>query len=420
MSQRWINAWDDSQTITGSVYVTPQYSSGPENGQNVYTAPATKHFTAGQGAPARHVNYMGQQLGLRAVEAALHDGMTFHGSGTWANLLCGGVARSNRGFLIGNTTSAVFTRDAVASHAQTIIQAAIGVITVVHDDGFHVAEFERNAGGQARFASSSTVSSTAFTGATFPMAAATIGANSFFLATTGTGMLAWTYSGTSLVPTATTAGVPGGISIPSSSATIWGTAQAYVGATTATGPVIFYPKGASTNHYLFTADCVAVADNPWTGPPANTLADVAYDDVQGKFVAAFYSSTGSRVSFMTSPDGLAWTTSSTAQGPANLQVPSGAATGSVAFKICAGVWFLAMTSNQPPNYVYGSSAGAGLEVFGFYSIDYGQTWYPADLTMANASSGATLRIKHSHNQFMVMHDSDISLSGRLGYPEPIA
>jgi hypothetical protein len=416
---RWINPADDTIAVAGSVYVTPVFSSGPENGLAIRTAPVSLHETAGQGVAARTLNYFRFQEGDDRMKADQHMAMRFRGSGSWAPT-CGAVARSNYGFLIGSTTSVSVTRDAVSTHQLVAFVAAVGVETVVHDDGFHVAGFERNAGGQARFASSSTVSSTAFTGATFPLAALTIGANSFFLATSGTGLLAWTYSGTGLLPTATSAGTPGGVSMNSSSAAMWGTSQAFAGSLTATGPGLFYTKGATTFQYYLTPDGISVANTPWVSPPANTLADIGYDDYQGVFVAAFHSSTGGRVQFATSSDGLIWTNSSTAQGPANLQVPSGATTGTVAFKICAGVWFLVITSNAPPNFVYGSSAASGLRTFGFYSLDFGVTWYPADLDMATASSGATIRIKNGPDRFMVMHDSDVAISGRLGYPEAIA
>jgi hypothetical protein len=419
MSQRWINVWDDKKNIAGSVYVTPVYPAGLETGLPVYTQPGTAHFTADVGAPARHMNFALFQQGDDRIKADQHTAMRFLGLGAFA-CLCGAAARENLGFLIGNSTSVIFTSDGIASHNLTLMAAAVGVETVVHDDGFHVAGFERNAAGHVQFASASTVSGTAFAGgATFPLVAVSIGANSMYLATSGTGLLGFTYSGTGLLPTINTA-MTGGAPA-SSSLSIWSAAQVYAGANTTTGPAVLYAKGtAASQDYYQTTDAVVAQNHAWGVTAADQLADVAYDDVQGLFVACFYSSTGGQVKFMTSSNGAPpWTTSSTAQGPSTLLIPSGILVGSVAFKICAGVWFLALTCTNSSNFVYGSSGASGKYVTGLYSLDFGVTWQAADISMALASSYSSLRLRHSHNRFLIMHDSDVCISGRLGYPEVI-
>ena len=418
MSQKFVNPWDATQAINGSVYGTPVFASGAESGTSVYTAPASKFFTPEIGAPARHVNWVLKGLGDVAIQGLQHQSMQFFGAGTWAPT-CIGYARSNRGFVVGSSTTVTFTRDGNVSHGSLIMIPSVGQPKVVHDDGTHIVEFE-NSGAIVKFASSSTVTSTVTTGSTVPFAAATVGANSVLIATSGTAAIAFGWSSTVSLPTISTVAVPAG-TFNFSSTALWGSAQVFKGATTTTGNVLFYSRGSLSNNALFSPDCVTLSKSTWTGLTGyDKIADVAYDADQSVFVAACYSSTGSALKFFTSADGAAvWALSATATGPANLQVPSGAVDGTVAFTICAGVWFIAITSNQFANYVYGTSADSGKRVVGMYSLDYGQTWYPAAIDMAAASSGATLKLVSSVDQILVKHDSDIAISGRIGYNEII-
>lgn len=412
-TKRWIHAWDDQLAITGSVYVPPTFSSGPENGLAERTAPSTAHIIAGQGVPARVMNYAWFQTTQNALDALRHKAMgAFTGSGNWASnsVLSACFSRTDRGFVVGTTTSVCVVRDGVTSHALTIMTPAVGPTVAVLDDGSRIWEYEKNAGGGNRVASSSTVTNGTSTTASLVLGVRQGQSGSMLVETSGAAMFAQTLSGTALSPV----GVPGG-TYNSSTLSLWGSVQSAHDSTTATGPMLFYAKGVMTNDYLYSPDGLALSRGTM---PVSTrkIADVAYDDVQSLFVMATYSTTGSALTFYTSADGLTgWTLSSTASGPANLQIPVAASDGSVAFKICCGVWFVALTSNAPPNYIYGQSGGSGLKVFGFYSLDFGQTWYPSDLDMAPCSAGSSVRIVTGENRFLVYHDSDVAISGRLGY-----
>ena len=135
---------------------------------------------------------------------------------------------------------------------------------------------------------------------------------------------------------------------------------------------------------------------------------------------AGYSSTGSALQFFTTPNPpTTWTASATATGTLNVEVLSGAADGSVAFGICCGVWLVIMGSNQYPNFVFGTSGQSLLRVCALYSLDFGQTWHPANLDMNPMTLGNSLRVIPGVDQFLVLTDSGIAMSGRLGYSETL-
>lgn len=415
---RWLNIWDATQAVTGSVYIVPTYASGPESGTAIYTAPATKYFTAGQGAPARNVNWALQQIGASAVQAAQHQAMRFQVGHNWSSSItikhaC--QARSNRGFVVGTASTVSVVREPNNLSRLDIFPPAVGLPYVALDDGTRIWEFENNAGGTARYmAGSSTVSSgTALTGLATPFAARQIGANSMVVGTSGTGLVLFTTSGTAWVSVAKPTGT-----FNSSTLSLWGSAQAYLGATTATGSAIFYAKGLTSNAAIATSDCSTTANTLALTLPAtsDTLADIAYDDVQGLFVACCYSSTSSVLKFFTTPNPpTTWTASATATGPASLVF--NAIAGEVAFGICCGVWLVVSTTNQFTHYVSGTSSQ--YRPCAFYSLDFGQTWYPANLDMNIESDLTTIRIASGVDQFMVYHDGDVAMSGRLGYNETL-
>ena len=243
-SQKWINGWDASQAVTGSVYITPTFASGPESGDAIYTAPATKYFSAGQGAPARNVNWALQQVGANALQAIQHQAMKFSVGHNWSGTItmrhpC--QARSNRGFVVGTSTTLSVVRDVDNLGRLDVFQPAAGNPRVALDDGTRIWEFE-DSGGVARFiAGSTTISSgTALAGLTQPFAARQVGTASMLVGTSGTGVLLWTLSGTSF----TTVSTPPG-TFNFSSTALWGSAQAFLGATTATGSAVFYAKGST-------------------------------------------------------------------------------------------------------------------------------------------------------------------------------
>ena len=400
--------------MTGSVYIVPTYASGPESGTSIYTAPATKYFTAGQGAPARNVNWALQQVGGNAVQTAQHQAMRFQVAHNWSGTItmkhpC--QARSNRGFVVGTGTSVSVVREPNNLARLDLFTPAVGTPLVALDDGTRIWEFE-SSGGVARFiAGSTTISSgTALTGLATPFAARQVGANSMLVGSSGTAVVLWTLSGTAFSTVATP---PGTFNF--SSTALYGSAQAFLGATTATGSAIFYAKGSTGASMLTTPDGVTAAAIALpTG--VNIVDDIAYDDVQGLFVMAGHSSTSSVVKFYTTPNPpTSWTASSTAAGPASFATSS--AGGETAFGICCGVWLLCTTSNQYTNFVYGTSSAT--RVCGLYSLDFGQTWYPANLDMNLPTSQLSLRIVSGVDQFMVLLDSDIAMSGRLGYTETL-
>ena len=415
---RFVNLWDDTKAVTGSVYLNPTYSSGVESGLAMRTAPATLHFTAGQGAPARHMNFALFGTNDNWIKAAQHKGMQFASGRDWftstlTNITCIGVARSNRGFIVANDLSVKVLREPRQTDASTIMLAAV-VPLVVHDDGFYIADFEV---GSDFFASSSTVSGTAFSGTAVPLAAASIAANSMLVSTNAGAIVAFTYSGTGLLPTSSTVTVPSGTYTVATTAS-WGTAQPFVGASTATGNVIFYARGAK-NEYLVSTDCVTLSKGAFTGVTHDRIMDVAYDVDQGAYVLAAFSSTGSTVAFYTNPSSTGtWTLSATATGPSWLSLSSADPCG---FTICSSVWFM-VTAKAPPNAVFGVSGDALARAFGVYSLDYGKTWFPADLEMANldqTSDGIKLKVVSSVDQILVASACDVAISGRLGLPENV-
>jgi hypothetical protein len=418
---KFISIFDDTKTVTGSVYLTPTYSSGTESGQPMRTAPATLHMTPDIGAPARHMNYVLFGLGDNQVKTAQHQAMRFTAGKDWpsTSVHCATVAKANRGFHVITSATVSFTRDARLTGALSLA-ASNGLAKVVHDDGFHIVSCEVEPGVSSKVISASTVTNVSLGGGLgfTPLAAATLYGNTLVLGTSGTSLLAGKYSGTASTITTTSVTMPGG-TYNASSTSQWNTAQVFSGATTSTGPAIFYSRGFSntTSSYMISYTGTDLTGFGWLGSGFTTdsLADIAYDDVQGLFIAAGYSSTGSRVSFFTSPNGQAWTASSTATGPAQMVVG-----GSVVFTICSGVWFLATTGSSPAdfdNFAYGTGTSGG-RVCAVYSLDYGVTWYPAYVDMVSCTAG-TLRAKSSVDQILLSSDSDVCLSGRIGYSELI-
>jgi hypothetical protein len=406
MSHKFPNAWDASTTET----------SGPETGSPTVYVPATKRIIAGNGVPARVLNYMAWQTGDNAVQNAQHQGMAFHSAGLWTNTYAACASRTNLGFLVSSTAGIGLTLDGDSSHAVNVLSAIITTPALVHDTGYYVLSLEKGAVANmfARFAHSTTASTQTYTGTVYPFAAATIGANTLIWSTSGTACMAFTFSGTGTLPTSSSATAAG--TYASSSTTIWGKTQPREDSTTASGPALFYVRGSATaSQYMYTADAVSTTAKTWPATPQDTLADVGYDDTLGVFVAAFYSSAGSVLKFMTSPDGITWTTSTTAAGPASCAFPADGSTRAIAFKVCCGVWFVAATGIEPggATFVYGTSGARGTRAFGFYSLDQGVTWYPADLDMPACSAASSIRIKHTVNRFMVQHDSGVAVSGKL-------
>jgi hypothetical protein len=298
-----------------------------------------------------------------------------------------------------------------------VMVPAVGNPRVALDDGVRIWEFE-DSGGEARFIAGSTTvaSSTALTGLAMPLAARQITGSpsaSMLVGTSGTAILLWTFASTAFTPVTTPTAT-----FNFTTTALWGSAQSFLGATTATGSVMFYAKGSTVASAIVTSDCSTTANTVAMALPSgyNLLADIAYDDVQSQFVACVYSSTGSTLHFYTTPNPpTTWTLSATATGPSSFTFS--AAGGEVAFGICCGVWLVATTAYQYANYVYGTSPQG--RVCAFYSLDFGQTWYPANLDMNIPTSALSLRIVSGVDQVMIMTDSDVAMSGRLGYTETL-
>lgn len=423
MTQKFINPWDATQAITGSVYsATPTYASGAEVGLAVYTAPASKLFTPGIGAPARHENWALKALGDLAVQGLQAQAMQFQSAKDWTTgkIVSACYARANKGFVVQTSSTVTISRDGKHTNAMFVTQTASTLTArLVHDDGFHVLDLEIEPGvGSKVFSLSSSATTQLAQGNDFyPNAALTIGSG-----TTSHTLLvgvdlvpsvqAYTYSGTATTPATSTVTMPSG-SFPTGTATQWGACQVFRGATTATGPGLIYSRGDSTKNYLKTTDGATLTSGTMTTGIGNRLADISYDDVQSLFVAALYSSTGSVVKFATSPDGVTWTNSTTATGPASFTVGSGIADGSVAFTICAGVWILAATNIRFPNSIVEQ---LDPPVSAVWSGDFGVTWQACQVDMFS-STGATVRLIKTPNQVAIKTDSDIAVSGVIGYNE---
>ncbi len=421
MSQKFINPWDATQAINGSPYGVPVYASGAESGTAVYTAPASKFFTPEIGAPARHVNWALKALGDVAVQGLQHQAMRFTAAKDWTagKILAACYARSNKGFVALSASTVTISRDGRVTNAQIVAQTSSTLTSrLVYDDGFHVLDLEIEPTSNSKIASSTTVTSSHLAQGNdfYPNAGVTIGSGtSSHTLLVGVDLspavTAYTYSGTATTPATSTVTVSAG-TFPTGTATQWSACQAFLGSNTATGPGLIYSRGDATKNYLKTTDGIALTSGTMS-TVANRLADIAYDADQSVFVAALYSSTGSAVKFATSPDGVTWTNSATATGPANFAAPSGILDGTVAFTICAGVWFLASTQIRFPNSVILASDPA---VSAIYSLDYGQTWYPATVDITSVTGG-TLKCITTPDQILVKTDSDLALSGRIGYNE---
>lgn len=414
MSNKWISVWDDSQTITGSVYLTPTYASGTEVGLDVYTAPATKFFSPDVGAPARHVNWALQQLGNNAAQVAQHMAMSFR-LGKWTETIyTTEQARGNRGFLLGSSAGVYFLTDSPAANALEIYTASV-TRSVLLDDSPAVTpaiwSFDNQVNNTHNIGASSVTSSN--NSGIVPMVAGSIGTNSLVIGTSGTAVIALQLSGTTFTSTA----VPTGTYNFTSTAT-WGKSQVYLGANTATGPLLFFTRDLSTNNYLYTTNGTTLNKGTWPiSTSATRIEDVAYDDVQSLFVLCTRPAAGGSGTFYTSADGASWTVSSTATMPSGVNYLLPGSDGMTAFKILGGIWLLASESVSAPDYIYGTGGTAGQIVYALYSLDFGRTWYRAACIIGGTAG--KLKITTSVDRFLISTDVSIAISGRIGYPEGI-
>lgn len=422
MSQKFVNPWDATFAITGSVYsATPTYASGAESGLAVFTAPASKFFTPEIGAPARNVNWVLKTLGDVAIKGMQAQAMRFNSAKDWTTGKIKSVcyARSNKGFVVQTSSTVSITRDGRWTNSMFVTQTASTLTArLVHDDGFHVLDLEIEPGVSTKvFSGSTSVTTTLAQGDDFyPNAAVTIGSGtSSHTLLVGVDLApsvqAYTYSGTATTPATSTVTMPSG-TFPTGTATQWGACQAFLGSTTATGPALIYSRGDATKNYLKTTDGTMLTSGTMS-TVADRLADIAYDADQSVFVAALYSSTGSAVKFATSADGVTWVTSATASGPASFVVGTGASDNEVAFTICAGLWILAATKIYFPNSI---QEILDPPVSVIWSNDYGVTWQAAAVDMFS-SAATTVRLIAAPNQVAVKTDSDIAVSGICGLNE---
>lgn len=411
MSQRFKNPWDASQTIAGSVYGTATYASGAEVGLPVYTAPATKYFTPEIGASARHNNWALQQLGEAARTGLIHQAMVFKAATDWpsTNLFAVEHARHNRAFLVSALNGVYLTDDGTKAAAVQLYSTTASRATM-WDAGDHIWDIDDGVNDTHRVDSTS-VTNTNDAGSV-GLVGGTIGTKSIYLYTSGTAVSAQAISGT----TWTTTTVPAG-TYASSTISVWGRSQAFLGASTATGPLLFFSRDASTHNYLYTTDGTTLNKGTWPVSSSTTqICDVAYDDVQNCFVLCTRpNSTPSPLTFYTSSDGITWTVSNTATGPGGTALTGPYADGSTAFKIVCGVWIVA-TTVQYDGAIFGASGGSGVTVFTYYSADFGQTWYPANMIPMFSTTGA-VKIAHTLTRAAIYTDKGICLSGRLGFPE---
>lgn len=410
MSQRWINVWDDKKTITGSVYLTPTYASGPEAGQPVYTAPATAHMTPGQGAPARHMNYALFQLGDDRIKADQHTAMVFRMGVDWPSTKVFAVeqGRKNRAFLVSALNGIYLTENDASLAGSLQLYSTTAARSVLWDAGDHVWDIDDGVNDTHRIESTSVTNTNDAT--TRGVIGGVLGSNSLYLYTSGTALGAQSITGTSWTST----GVPSG-TYASSTTSVWGRSQVFLGANTATGPLLFFSRDVSTNNYLYSTDGLTLNKGTWpVSTSATKICDVGYDDVQSAFVLCTRPTAGGQCSFYTSPDGVTWTVSATATGPVSSTYVA-PTDGSTAFKVLCGVWLMA-TTVQYSGAVFGTATISGVAVFCYYSLDYGVTWYPGNILPGVGSAGL-VRIAHSVNRFCVNTDKWLAISGRVGYPE---
>lgn len=405
-TRRFLNPWDDTLAVAGSVYATPVYPSGSESGQALYTAPATKHFQAGQGGPARHVNWALKNVGDASLQAALHKSMgsEFRGAKNWQGntIDCAVWSPTNRQFVVGShssSTASVVSASREADSAGTLVLESSGAFPAqaLLDDGSSVWAFVVAASlNGTRITSSTATGFTVIPSSATARSAAHSSSASLIVTTDGTNIKISTLSGTtaSVLSTTTTG-------FDASTTATWFMAQPDV----AQGPVVFATRGTVGTLIWSSADGTSVTS--LTRPDStHYLAGLAYDDVQGLFVAC--TTTAGVMSFYSSPDGSTWSAMSGPVSPSNATI-----TGNLQFDICCGVWLIAGNQLTPTGFVHGM--GAALQTFGMYSLDYGVTWYPCDFEMLSPSADS-VHVRHSDSRFMVWTDSDIAISGRLGTP----
>lgn len=406
-SRRFLNPWDATLAVAGSPYATPVYAAGPESGTAIYTAPATKFFTAGQGAPARNVNWAVKAVGDAALTAALHKAMgtEFRGAKNWQGntIDCAIWSRTNRQFVVGShasATASVVSGSREADSSGTIVLTSQGAFPAqaLLDDGSSIWLFNTAPAVQVH-ASTVTTWISAPPALTNARLAAMSSSASLVVAGNGTTATILNLIGTAFNTLAsTTTGFD-----PSTTAT-WFMAQPDVGQ----GPVLFATRGTIGTLIWRSVDGTSVTS--LTRPDSlHYLAGLAYDDVQGLFVAC--TANNGVLSFWSSADGSTWAAMSGPVQPASVTV-----TGNIQFDICCGVWLIVGSQIAPTSFIHGS--GAALQTWGMYSIDYGVTWYPCDFEMLSPVSDST-HVRHSDSRFMVWTDSDIAVSGRIGTPNSL-
>src|SRR6185437_534814 len=167
MTQKFVNPWDATFAVTGSVYsATPTYASGAESGLAIYTAPASKIFSPEIGAPARNMNWVLKALGDLALYGLQTQAMTFHEAKDWfGNTLdCAAWSPSNGQCVIGSHSSATASGVSASRHgrasASLVLDNTMGAFpaTALLDSGSGIWEFSaQGSSTTSGLATSSTV-----------------------------------------------------------------------------------------------------------------------------------------------------------------------------------------------------------------------------------------------------------------------
>lgn len=403
-TQKFSTTWDASTTET----------TGPETGSPTISVPATKRFIAGVGVPARVLNYGFWKNSDTVFKTAVHQAMNFRSSGNavWIDttVLNADVARGDYGFLVSSTSAVNVVLNQVDPASAAVVYSATVTRNVMVDDGTSIWSFDNQVNNTHQIGQS-TANHSNNTQFGVPYAAGFVGTHGIVVGTSGTAVLAATFTSTF-----TTTTVPAGTYNFSTTAK-WNKAEVFTGATTATGPLLFYSRDVTTNNYLYTTDGISLSKGTWpVSTSATKVADVSYDDDQGLFVLCTVPAAGGACGFYTSPDGVTWT-ASTATGPSSQLSFTATTDGSVAFAALGGVWFVATQSAYRTGVVLGAGGVPSLGATGLYSTDRGATWYQAGLWIFGTNG--TVKIVKGVDRFLVITNSTIALSGRVAIPEAV-